>query len=88
MHDALTGPILRGPAGPEIGAFFDFDGTLIHGFSAGAFYRDRVRRLDIGPTEAARTLLLGLRGVTGDDAFERFMAVALQAFAGRHEARS
>ena len=85
MHDALTGPILRGPAGPEIGAFFDFDGTLIHGFSAGAFYRDRFRRLDIGPTEAARTLLLGLRGVTGDDAFERFMAVALQAFAGRSE---
>jgi HAD superfamily hydrolase (TIGR01490 family) len=83
MPEGLTGGILRGPAGPEIGAFFDFDGTIIHGFSAGAFYRDRIRRLEFGPVEAARTLRLGLRGLTDEDSFERFMTVALEAFAGR-----
>jgi HAD superfamily hydrolase (TIGR01490 family) len=85
MADALTGAILRGPAGAEIGAFFDFDGTLIHGYSASVYYRDRLRRFDVSPVEAARTLRLGLRGLTDEDSFERFMTVALQAFAGRSE---
>ena len=30
------------PAGPGVGAFFDVDGTLIAGFSAVAFLRDRL----------------------------------------------
>ena len=83
MDDALAGEILRGPFGPKVAAFFDFDGTLIHGFSASAFYLDRFRRRDIGPTEAARTLVLGLRGVGDDKAFERFMALSVNALAGR-----
>ena len=24
------------PAGPQVGAFFDLDGTLVHGYTAGA----------------------------------------------------
>lgn len=41
MSDADTrvAEILRGPAGPGSAAFFDFDGTLIDGFSATAFLR-------------------------------------------------
>ena len=35
--------IHAGPSGPTIGAFFDFDGTVIHGYSANDFYQDRVR---------------------------------------------
>ena len=37
--------VYSGPTGPRIGAFFDFDGTLIHGFSAVDFYLDRIREL-------------------------------------------
>ncbi len=38
----LTYSIVTGPIGPEVAAFFDLDGTLVSGFSALAFVRDRV----------------------------------------------
>ena len=41
-HADLTREIDEGPAGPAVGAFFDVDGTLIAGFSAVAFLRDRL----------------------------------------------
>jgi HAD superfamily hydrolase (TIGR01490 family) len=77
--------IHAGPSGPTIGAFFDFDGTVIHGYSANDFYQDRVRRFDIGPVEAARTLVLGLRGTTSEQEFERFTAIGFAAWGGRAE---
>ncbi|MGE0220296.1 MAG: HAD-IB family hydrolase, partial [Mycolicibacterium sp.] len=30
--------------GPEVGAFFDLDGTLVDGFTAAAHAGDRIRR--------------------------------------------
>jgi putative phosphoserine phosphatase/1-acylglycerol-3-phosphate O-acyltransferase len=41
----LLEEIERAPTGPQIGAFFDFDGTLIAGYSAGAWYGERLRHL-------------------------------------------
>jgi len=38
----LTRAIDRGPDGPKIGAFFDVDRTLLAGFSAAAFMRDKM----------------------------------------------
>ena len=43
--------IREAPAGPGTLAFFDFDGTLIDGYSAGALYAHRLRNLEIGPAE-------------------------------------
>jgi putative phosphoserine phosphatase/1-acylglycerol-3-phosphate O-acyltransferase len=57
--DALIAEILAAPAGPSVGAFFDFDGTLISGYSAASFYLDRLLRLDLSGAEA-RDLLLAL----------------------------
>jgi putative phosphoserine phosphatase / 1-acylglycerol-3-phosphate O-acyltransferase len=37
--DTRVASILSGPSGPGVAAFFDFDGTLIDGFSATAFLR-------------------------------------------------
>ncbi len=42
LHGELTREIDEGPGGPSVGAFFDLDGTLIAGFSAVAFLRDRL----------------------------------------------
>src|SRR3989475_4705236 len=42
LHSELTREIDEGPGGPAVGAFFDVDGTLIAGFSAVAFLRDRL----------------------------------------------
>jgi putative phosphoserine phosphatase/1-acylglycerol-3-phosphate O-acyltransferase len=40
----LIDDVERAPEGPRTAAFFDFDGTLIAGYSASAFYQDRIRR--------------------------------------------
>ena len=55
----LIEDVEAGPQGPEVGAFFDFDGTLIAGYSANAWYGERLRKLEVGPAELARTLLAG-----------------------------
>ena len=43
--------IAASPAGPEVGAFFDLDGTLVAGFTATAHAGDRIRR---GPARRQR----------------------------------
>ena len=52
---ATLAEIRNGPDGPEIGAFFDFDGTIIEGYSVMTFYEHRFRNFEIGPEEATRT---------------------------------
>jgi putative phosphoserine phosphatase/1-acylglycerol-3-phosphate O-acyltransferase len=63
-------------------AFFDFDGTLIDGYSAAAFMRDRARRNDIPVGEAARLVRVGLGQRAGKVEFDHFMRVGAQAFRG------
>lgn len=41
---AVLADIAVSPAGPEVGAFFDLDGTLVAGFTATAHAGDRIRR--------------------------------------------
>ncbi|HEY0640965.1 MAG TPA: HAD-IB family hydrolase [Pseudonocardiaceae bacterium] len=85
MADELVEEVLAGPAGPRVGAFFDYDGTVIDGYSVTAFAVDRVRRLNLTPGEAARTLLVGLRGIGDPDAFTTFVTDSLRSWAGRSE---
>ncbi len=57
--------IEAGPAGPQVAAVFDFDGTLIQGYSVLAFLAAQLRQRQIGLAElgrAARSLLEGLAG--------------------------
>jgi putative phosphoserine phosphatase / 1-acylglycerol-3-phosphate O-acyltransferase len=56
------------PGGPEIGAFFDLDGTLVHGYTANSIYQDRIRKGEIGARELARTVVAAVDGtVLGGD---------------------
>jgi putative phosphoserine phosphatase/1-acylglycerol-3-phosphate O-acyltransferase len=77
--------IYSAPPGPHVGAFFDYDGTVIDGFSAAAFYRHRIRGLEIGPVELARTLLAGVRGIGSAEEFEEFLKFSLAAWDGQRE---
>ena len=77
--------VYEGPEGPHIGAFFDFDGTIIHGFSVIDFYLDRIKRGKIGPLEGLQTIALALRGITTEEDFERLVGVGLANFKGRPE---
>lgn len=87
MHEPLAKDVLSAPAGPQIAAFFDFDGTLIDGYSAVAFLEDRARRGDISLSEAAKLLRTGLDARAGRADFNHFMRVGVQSFRG-HDART
>ena len=77
--------VYAGPEGPQVAAFFDFDGTLIHGFSAVDFYLDRIRSGKVGPLEAVRTTALALRGVETEEDFEKLVAIGLSGLDGHHQ---
>jgi putative phosphoserine phosphatase/1-acylglycerol-3-phosphate O-acyltransferase len=81
--DELLDDVAAAPPGPQVAAFFDYDGTVIDGFSAGAFYRHRLRHVEIGPLELARTLLLSARGIDSAEHFGEFLEMALAAWSGR-----
>src|SRR5206468_3357717 len=53
----ITRDVEESPAGPAVGAFFDVDGTLIAGFSAVAFLRDRLLSGRMSPRDVAATVL-------------------------------
>lgn len=80
--DELLLAIEDAPEGLHVAAFFDYDGTVIDGFSASSFYRHRLRHGEIGPVELGRTLLARVRGI---DDFDAFLAMALAPWAGRPE---
>lgn len=75
--------IQAAPDGDKVAAFFDYDGTLIEGFSVSAIYRDRIRRLDVGLAELAQTLLIALRGVENEQDYAAVLEVTRPALAGQ-----
>ena len=84
-EDQLIADVEEAPRGPRVGAFFDFDGTVIDGYSLAAFARHHLRSLHVTPTDLGELLLTGLRGVTTEQDFERFTAAGFRAWAGRSE---
>ncbi len=83
--ETLLEAIADAPEGPDIAAFFDYDGTIIDGFSAAAWYRHRLRHAEIGPLELGRTLLGAIRGIEDGDDFAAFLQMSLDAWKGRTE---
>jgi putative phosphoserine phosphatase/1-acylglycerol-3-phosphate O-acyltransferase len=83
--EQLLEDIERAPEGPATGAFFDFDGTLIAGYSAAVFYQDRIRRFDFEPGELLRSLaaIVEMR-VRGADV-SKLMEIAIANWAGHRE---
>ena len=81
----LLDDVEGGPRGPRVGAFFDFDGTVIDGYSLAAFARHHLRSLHVTPADLGQLLLTGLRGVTTEEDFERFTVAGMKAWAGRSE---
>jgi HAD superfamily hydrolase (TIGR01490 family) len=81
----LIAAVEAGPKGAHIGAFFDFDGTLIDGYSLSAFARHHLRSLQVTPADLGRMLLTGIRGVTTEEDFEQFTLLSMHTWAGRSE---
>ncbi len=60
----------RAPRHTSTAAFFDFDGTLLFGYSVTAFLADRLRRREVGTAEIGR-LARGVLDVLSGDADNR-----------------
>jgi putative phosphoserine phosphatase/1-acylglycerol-3-phosphate O-acyltransferase len=58
------------PPGPEVGAFFDLDGTLVAGFTGVLMTRDRLRRGQMGVGEFIGMVQAGLNHQLGRSEFE------------------
>lgn len=72
--------------GPEIAAFFDFDRTLIAGFSAKAFMQEQIRERRIPAKAIASTLASIAKYSAGRTNFSGFMAETTKHLAGETEA--
>src|ERR1700731_892521 len=83
--DQLIEQIKVGPGGPKVAAFFDFDGTLIQGYSAGALYAHRARNLELGPDEFVRTLRAAIGGPLAEEAFKDLLLQGIRGWVGRTE---
>jgi putative phosphoserine phosphatase/1-acylglycerol-3-phosphate O-acyltransferase len=83
--EELIERVYAAPRGRQIAGCFDYDGTVITGYSASAFYGKRLRAGEIGPGELAKTLWFGLRGVQTEKEFAEFLELSLKAWRGRSE---
>lgn len=62
--------ILAAPQGPQVGAFFDLDGTLVAGFTGVIMTRDRLRRRQMSVGEFIGMVQAGLNHQLGRSEFE------------------
>lgn len=81
--DVLVEEVENSPVGPEVGAFFDFDGTLIDGYSAVMYFRERLKNRDIGLTEILRTAVESVNVERRGHDVTELMNIGVGALAGR-----
>ena len=82
LHLRLTQEIREGPTGSKIGAFFDLDQTLLAGFSATSFWRERLMSGRMSPQEMASSFYGGLSFALGRTGFSGLMSATTAAFRG------
>lgn len=86
IHGAVASAVYdieAGPSGSSIAAIFDFDGTVIPGYSVTSFLSDRIRRQELGVAGILRLLSL-LPGALGGHADHReLIEQGLADLAGR-----
>ncbi len=85
QHKELIAEVEKSPEGPQVGALFDFDGTVIYGYSAVAFIREQVKRGHLSPREfmelAAAMTSFGM----GNMGFSAMMVASAQFMRGISE---
>lgn len=86
LYAQVTREIRGGPKGPEIAAFFDLDRTLLAGFSAVAFFQDRLFSGRMSPRELVESLAAATSFSLGRIGFSGLAASAAGAFRGLSEA--
>jgi putative phosphoserine phosphatase / 1-acylglycerol-3-phosphate O-acyltransferase len=81
----LLQDISASPRGPQVAAIFDFDGTIIAGYSATTFIREQVRRGELSPRQLAEIVAAMTSFGLGNLGFSGLMAVNAQFMRGIEE---
>lgn len=84
-HQDVTAEIEQLPDGPEIGAFFDFDGTIISGYSAVTFFQEQLKRGHLSPRDFVELLSVMASFGVGILGFPALMLAASQFLRGVRE---
>ena len=88
MHNAvkqLLADIQSSPDGPKIAAIFDFDGTIIAGYSATTFIREQLKRGDLKPRQFLELMRAMSNFGLGNLGFSGMMAINAQFMRGIEE---
>jgi len=84
-HQDVVAEVLKLPDGPQIGAFFDFDGTVISGYSAFAFIEEQIKRGHLSPRELVELLGAMASFGLGSMGFSAMMLATAQFLRGIRE---
>ena len=84
-YENIIAEIEKLPDGPEVGALFDFDGTIISGYSAFAFFQEQVRRGHMSPRDVVELLSVMASFGMGVLGFPALMLAASQFLRGVRE---
>lgn len=71
--------------GPKTIAVFDFDGTLINGYSASVFFQHQLRSREMGAIDLADAMTAMARSVTGAIEMQDLLAQAIAKWKGKRE---
>ena len=77
--------IYDAPEGPEIAAFFDYDNTLISGFSATSFFREQITSGAMSPKDFSDQLTAATQYSLGRIGFSGFMSETMKTMRGQAE---
>lgn len=84
--DLILSDIEAAPGGPSVGAIFDYDGTLIAGYSATAFLREQIMSGAMAPREFVNQFGAVRNFMAGRAGFSALMTATAGSLKGRSEA--
>lgn len=87
LYPNVTQEIDEGPEGPEIGALFDFDGTLIAGFSVFSFVREQFRQGELSREQITKLAAAGLGYGAGNLGFSGLLVASALLLKDMSESR-
>ena len=86
LYSKATKEVDALPSGSQIGAFFNFDNTIIYGNSATTYLREQVKRGDISPKELVELTQVMTQFGLGNMDFSSLITVSSQYLRGIAEA--
>ncbi|MBT8151600.1 MAG: HAD-IB family hydrolase [Gammaproteobacteria bacterium] len=84
-HEEVIRNIHKSPSGAHIAAIFDFDGTIIAGYSVTAMFKEQFKRGDIGLRELPEMLSTTGQMLTRKIGFSGLMAASAKLIQGEPE---